>query len=99
MRSRQQDKTGRVNVYRLRLYDIASEKFKISDRMATPACIRRIRAEIIKRTELVIDKQYVNSDGMTEIGFVDPEAYRTYFATRTPPQGSGAPHRRTLTAI
>jgi hypothetical protein len=71
MHSRQQDKTGRVKVYRFRLYDAASENFKISARMATPACIRRIRGEIIKRTELEIDKQYVNSDGMTEAGFLE----------------------------
>jgi hypothetical protein len=50
-----------VKVYRFRLYDIASEDFKISARMATPACIRRIHGEIIKRTELEIDKQFLNS--------------------------------------
>jgi hypothetical protein len=71
-----------VKVYRFRLYDVASENFKISARMATPACIRRIGGEIMKRTELEVDKQYVNSDGMTEIGFVDPEACRTYLAGR-----------------
>ena len=60
-------------VYRFRLYDIASEDFKISHRLATPACIRRIHAEIIKRTELEIDKQYLNGDGMTGIGFFDGE--------------------------
>lgn len=48
--------------------------------MATPACIRRIHAEIIKRTELEIDRQYVNSEGMTEIGFIDPEARRRYLS-------------------
>ena len=82
MRSRQQDKTGRVNVYRFRLYDIASDDFKISNRMATAACIRRIRAEIIRRTELEIDKQYVNSDGLTDIGFIDPDARRTHLTNR-----------------
>ncbi len=50
--------------------------------MATPACIRRIHAEIIKRTELEIDRQYVNSERMTEIGFIDPEARRTYLTSR-----------------
>ena len=48
MRIGPQAKTGRVKVYRFRLYDVASEDFKISARMATPACIRRIRGEIIK---------------------------------------------------
>jgi hypothetical protein len=87
-----------VKVYRFRLYDIGGEGFKISDRMATPACIRRIHAEIIKRTELEIDKQYLNSDGMTEIGFVDPEAYRTYLTSRAVPASERATHRRTLSA-
>jgi hypothetical protein len=98
MRTRQQDRTGRVKVYRFRLYDVASDRFRLSNRMATPACIRRIRGEIIKRTELEIDRQYLNSDGMTEIGFVDPEAYRTYHTSRAEP-GERATHRRTLTAI
>ena len=93
MRTRQQQKTGRVKVYRFRLYDIASESFKISARMATPACIRRIHAEIIKRTELEIDKQYVDSDGMTEVGVVDPEAYRTYLKRRAEPAGERGAHR------
>ncbi len=95
MRTRQRPNTGRVKVYRFRLYDIASENFKISIRLATPGCIRRIRAEIIKRTELEIDKQYVNSDGMTEVGFVDPEAYRTYLTSHVEPAGADRP---TLTA-
>ena len=76
MRNRSAQKTGRVKVYHFRLYDVASEDFKISNRMATPACIRRIRGEIIKRTEPEIDKQYVNSDGMTVVGFDDREASR-----------------------
>ena len=71
MQSRQQPRTGRVKVYRFRLYDIASEDFKISARMATAACIRRIRGEIIKRTELEIDKRFLNGDGMTEVGFLE----------------------------
>jgi hypothetical protein len=81
MHSGRPQRTGRVKVYRFRLYDIASEDFRISARMATPACIKRIGAEIIKRTELEIDRRYLNSDGMTEIGFVDPEATRTYLAS------------------
>jgi hypothetical protein len=74
MPGRQQQKTGRVKVYRFRLYDIASEDFKISARMATAACIRHIHAEAIRRTELEIDKRLLNSDGMTEVGFFDCEA-------------------------
>lgn len=58
-----------MKVYRFRLYDLASEDFKISARLATPACIRRIHAQIIKRSELEIDKKDLNSDGMTECGF------------------------------
>ncbi len=83
-----------MKVYRFRLYDIASESFKISARMATPACIRRIHAEIIKRTELEIDKQYVNGDGMTEVGFIDPEAFRTYWTSRGEPAGERAAAER-----
>ena len=63
--------TGRVKVYRFRLFDIASEDFKISRRLATPACIKRIGAELIHRTELEIDKQDLDADGMTELGIVD----------------------------
>jgi hypothetical protein len=94
MRSTRPQKIGKVKVYRLRLYDMAIEDFKISARMATPACIRRIRGEIIKRSELEIDKQYLNSDGMTEIGFVDPEAYRTYLGRRAHPAGEVAAEHR-----
>jgi hypothetical protein len=74
MHDKNRPKTGRVKVYRFRLYGIASEDFKISNRMATPACIRRIHGEIIKRTELEIDKRHLNGDGMTEVGFFDREA-------------------------
>ena len=87
-----------MKVYRFRLYDTASDDFKISARMASPACIRRIHAEIIKRTELEIDKRYLNSDGMTEIGFVDPEATRTYLTSRGGIGAEMAVDRRTLTA-
>jgi hypothetical protein len=98
MRSSRPQKTGRVKVYRFRLYDVAGESFKIFNRMATPACIRRIRGEIIKRTELEIDKQYVNSDGMTEIGFVDAEACRTYLTSHPGPASQQTADRRTVTA-
>jgi hypothetical protein len=60
-----------MKVFRFRLYDIASEDFKISARMATPACIKRIRAELIHRTEVEIDKKDLDGDGMTAIGFID----------------------------
>jgi hypothetical protein len=98
MHSGRPQKTGRVKVYRFRLYDIAGENFQISARMATPACIRRIHAEIIKRTELEIDKRYLNSDGMTEIGFVDPWAARTYLTSRSDTASELAADSRTLTA-
>jgi hypothetical protein len=65
-----------VKVDRFRLYDIASEDFKISRQLATPACIKRIRAQLIRRTELEIDKKDLNADGMTEVGFYDREASR-----------------------
>jgi predicted RNA-binding protein len=49
--------TGRVKVYRFRLYDIASDEFRISNRMATAARIRRIHAEPIKRASMEIDRK------------------------------------------
>ena len=60
---------GTVKVYKFRMYDIASDKFKVSSRMATYACIKRISARPIKGTEQEIDKQKVDSDGMTMISF------------------------------
>jgi hypothetical protein len=73
MHSGKRTTIGKVKVYRFRLYDIASEDFKISARMATHACIKRIGAELIRRTELEIDKKDLNADGMTEFGVVDRE--------------------------
>ena len=60
---------GTVKVYKFRLYDIASEQFKTSARMATHTCIKRINARPIKGTEREVDKEEVDSDGMTTIGF------------------------------
>ena len=58
-------------VYRFRLFDIGNGEFKISTRMATRACIRRIHAELIRSSELEVDKKDLNADGMTEPVFVD----------------------------
>ncbi len=44
--------------------------------------------------ELEIDEQYLNSDGMTEIGFIDPEAHRTYRTKRGEPAAEAAARRR-----
>ena len=33
---------GKIKVYRFRQYDIAADEFKLSSRMATLACIRRL---------------------------------------------------------
>jgi hypothetical protein len=41
--------------------------------MATHACIRRIHGELIRNTELEIDKKDLNAGGMTEI-FLDQSA-------------------------
>jgi hypothetical protein len=62
---------GRVKVYMFRLFDIGNSEFKISTRMATRACIRRIHAELIRSSELEVDKKDLNADGMTEPVFVD----------------------------
>jgi hypothetical protein len=60
---------GTVKVYKFRMYDIASDKFKVSSRMATYACIKRINARPIKGSEVEIDRREVDGDGMTPIGF------------------------------
>ena len=39
--------------------------------MATPACIRRIHAQLIRSTELEIDKRHLDADGMTAIMYFD----------------------------
>ena len=71
MQPRQKPSIGKVKVYRFRKYDMASDNFVISRRLATHACIRRIHAELIRSTELEIDKKDLNADGMTEIVFGD----------------------------
>jgi hypothetical protein len=60
-----------VKVYKFRKYDIASDAFVISGRMATRACIKRISAQPIKGTEMEISRADVDSDGLTEVGFRD----------------------------
>ncbi|HEY2530322.1 MAG TPA: hypothetical protein VGJ20_20690 [Xanthobacteraceae bacterium] len=49
-------------------------------------------------SDLEIDKQYLNSEGMTEIGFLDPEASRTYLTSRRDTVGELGAQHRTLTA-
>lgn len=71
MRKDKRSKIGKVKVYRFRLYDTASEDFKISGRMATQAFIRRIHAQLLRNTEHEIDKHYLDGDGMTDIMFAD----------------------------
>ena len=61
----------KTKVYRFRQYDIGADEFKLSARMATPACIRRIHARLIRSTELEIDKRHLDADGMTDIMFTD----------------------------
>src|ERR1700761_574184 len=75
MRTGKRAMTGRVKVYRFWLYDIASEDFKISRGLPTPACIKRIRAELIHRTELEIDKKDLSPDGMTELAIFNREPF------------------------
>lgn len=53
---------GRVKVYRFRLYDIASNDFNVSARMATHAFIKRVSGKLIRSTELEIEKKNVNAD-------------------------------------
>jgi hypothetical protein len=73
MRSRQQDKTVRVKVYRFCLYDIGSEDFKISERMATRAASAASTPRSSSDPSSKIDKRHLNSDGMTQVGFFDRE--------------------------
>lgn len=58
---------GKIKVYRFRQYDIAADEFKLSSRMATLACIRRLNAQLIRSSELEIEKRLLDTDGMTEI--------------------------------
>ena len=64
--------SGTTKVFRFRLYDIAAEEFRLSARMATQACIRRINAQLIRSTELEIEKCCLDADGMTGVMFSDP---------------------------
>jgi hypothetical protein len=77
---------GRVKVYRFRIYDIASDDFKLSARMATRAFIKRVGGELVRSTELEIDKKHVNADGMTQFFCHDEELAnrRTADNTRVP---------------
>jgi hypothetical protein len=63
--------SGTTKVYRFRLYDIAAEEFRLSARMATHACIRRIHGQLIRSTQLEIDKRHLDDDGMTAIMYFD----------------------------
>jgi hypothetical protein len=58
---------GTIKVYRFRQYDIGADEFKLSSRMATLACIRRIHAELIRSSEREIEKRFLDADGMTDI--------------------------------
>lgn len=60
-----------VKVYGFRKYDIVRDEFITSRRMATRACIDRIRASPLKNTELEIDSNDVDKDGMTDIGYYE----------------------------
>jgi hypothetical protein len=58
---------GTIKIYRFRQYDIGADEFKLSSRMATLACIRRIHAELIRSSEREIEKRFLDADGMTDI--------------------------------
>ena len=60
-----------VKVYGFRKYDIVRDEFITSHRMATHACIERIRALPLNNTELEIDSNDVDKDGMTDIGYYE----------------------------
>jgi hypothetical protein len=72
--------SGTTKVYRFRLYDPAAEQFRLSARMATQACIRRIHAQLIRSTEMEIDKRHLDADGMTAIIYADPPATHSPWA-------------------
>jgi hypothetical protein len=58
-----------VKVFKFRKYDIVSDDFIMSGRMATYASLKRINAVPIRGSEIEIDRADVDSEGMTEIGF------------------------------
>jgi len=56
-------------VYRFKKYDINSDQYVVSRRMATRDAIGRINAVLIPESEVEIDNSHVSGDGMTEIDF------------------------------
>jgi hypothetical protein len=50
---------------------------------ATPACIRRIHAELIRSSEREIEKRFLDADGMTDIISAD-RLPSTFHACKTP---------------
>ena len=86
-----------TKVYRFRLYDIATEEFKLSARMATQACIRRMNAQLIRSTEREIEKRFLDADGMTRIT-TDNAPGPSPWARRIRVDGTARPPRRLLRA-
>lgn len=60
-----------MTVYQYRVYDIKSDEYVYSSRYATMTQIKRIGAEPVHKTGIVIDTKYL-TDGWTKKGF-DPK--------------------------
>ena len=56
-------------VYLFKKYDINSDQYVVSRRMATRDAIEGIKAVIIPETEVEIDNSHLSGDRMTEIDF------------------------------
>ena len=61
---------SKVKVYQFKRYDINTDQYVVSRRMATREAIERLGAVVISGTAAEVDGAHLDGDGMTEIGFV-----------------------------
>ena len=70
LRSQKGLKMGKAKIYKFKKYDINSDRYVVSRRMATREAIERIEGAVtIPETEIEIDNSHLNGDGMTDIDF------------------------------
>lgn len=59
-----------VEVYRFRTYSGQTDEWKTSLRWGTLSGIEKISGDPIRSCKAVIDQRFIDSDGLTEKGFV-----------------------------
>lgn len=64
-----------ISVYPFRLYDIASDDFVTSKRLATMPAIQKLGA-VLAGPSYIVPQSDVNGDGFTEKDYNGPEAER-----------------------